>query len=115
MIVQNISTTSLAAQPERVVSNDGPRVVSDSSNQIAAAQLSSQNLKNSVNVVNKALQLSNQSLEVSVDSATKQQIIKLVDTQTGQLIRQIPSKEMLAIAQSIDEYLQNGQLLSEKV
>lgn len=115
MIVQNISATSLAAQPERVVSNDGPRVISDSSSQIAAAQLSSQNLKNSVNVVNKALQLSNQSLEVSVDSATKQQIIKLVDTQTGQLIRQIPSKEMLAIAQSIDEYLQNGQLLSEKV
>jgi uncharacterized FlaG/YvyC family protein len=37
-----------------------------------------------------------------------------MDAQTGELIRQIPSREVLAIAQSIDEYLQRGVLLKQE-
>jgi len=115
MIIQNANTMNQAVQPDRPISNDGPKVVTDSAKLATAPQLSSLNLKSAVESVNQKLQLSNQSLEISLDSNTKQQIVKLVDTQTGELIRQIPSKEMLAIAQSIDKYLQHGQLLSAKV
>jgi uncharacterized FlaG/YvyC family protein len=37
-----------------------------------------------------------------------------VDTETGQLIRQIPSKEALAIANSIDDFLSRGALLTQQ-
>lgn len=125
MIIQNTSTTAQIAQPDRPVSSDGPRLVhvsndgtgfvTDSSRTNVPQQLSSENLKSAVDSVNQVLRQSGQSLEISIDSATKRQIIRLMDTQTGELIRQIPSKEMLAIAQSIDQFLERGQLLSEKV
>lgn len=114
MIIQNINLSNQAAQADRLVSNDAPKVVADTARQPVSQQPLTQNLKSAVDSVNQALRHSNQSLEISVDSATKQPVVKLKDTQTGELIRQIPSKEMLAIAQSIDEFLQRGQLLSEK-
>lgn len=115
MIIHNANTLAQTVQPQRPVSNEGPLVVTDSAKSATAPQPSTLNLKSAVDSVNQKLQLSNQSLEISLDSNTQQQIVKLVDTKTGELIRQIPSKEMLAIAQSIDQYLQRGQLLSEKV
>jgi len=117
MIVQNTNTTTQTAQPERHISSDGPKLVSESAKapDVTATQdISSQSLRSAVDSVNQALQQSSQSLEISIDSATKQNIVKLVDSNTGELLRQIPSKEMLAIAQSIDKFLQHGQLLSEK-
>ena len=70
-------------------------------------------------VVNKALQQSNLSLEFSVDPSTKTPVIKMMDSQSGKVIRQYPSEEVIAIAQSIDEYLsqhqlQSGMLLKQK-
>lgn len=119
MIVQNTGTTTQAAHPDKPVSNDAPKIITDSAKAPVAQvaqELSSQSLKSAVDSVNRALQQSSsQSLQISMDSATKRQIVKLMDMQTGEMIRQIPSKEMLAIAQSIDQFLQNGQLLSEKV
>ncbi|MDO8892017.1 MAG: flagellar protein FlaG [Sulfurimicrobium sp.] len=114
MIIQSLNTPAQAAQPDRLVNNDGPKVVTDSAKPPAPQQLSSQNLKGAVDTVNQALRQSSHNLQISMDSETRQQIIKLVDTQTGELIRQIPSKEMLAIAHSIDQFLNNGQLLSAK-
>jgi flagellar protein FlaG len=42
------------------------------------------------------------SLQFSIDDTTGRTIVKIVDTQTGNTIRQIPSEEILAIAQNID-------------
>jgi flagellar protein FlaG len=118
MIIQNSGATTQAPHSDKPVSNDAPKIITDSAKAPVAQvahELSSQSLKSAVDSVNRALQQSSsQSLQISVDSATKRQIVKLMDIQTGEMIRQIPSKEMLAIAQSIDQFLQNGQLLSEK-
>ena len=118
MIIQNSGAATQAAHSDKAVSNDAPKIITDSAKSPVvqvAQELSSQSLKSAVDSVNRALQQSSsQSLQISVDSATKRQIVKLMDMQTGEMIRQIPSKEMLAIAQSIDQFLQNGQLLSEK-
>lgn len=118
MIIQNSGVATQAAYSDKPVSNDAPKIITDSAKAPVAQvaqELSSQSLKSAVDSVNRALQQSSsQSLQISVDSATKRQIVKLMDMQTGEMIRQIPSKEMLAIAQSIDQFLQNGQLLSEK-
>jgi flagellar protein FlaG len=41
-------------------------------------------------------------LKFAVDGDTGAMVVKVVDTETDQVIRQIPSEEMLAIARNID-------------
>lgn len=126
MIIQN-STTNQAAAPARLASDGEPNaVITAPSNaeaqssvavaQVASQQPSSQQLQNAVGGINQAMRQSNQNLEFSVDPGTKKPIVKMVDTQTGELIRQFPSEETLAIARSIDQFLQRqGLLLNQKV
>ena len=70
-----------------------------------------QQLQQAVQSINQALQASNSNLEFRIDAGTKRPVVKVVDTDTGELIRQIPSEAMLAIAASIGEY-QKGLLFS---
>lgn len=52
------------------------------------------------------------SLSFSIDDATGKTIVKITDAQTGEMIRQIPSEEMLEIARSLDRM--QGMLLKEQ-
>ena len=61
---------------------------------------------------NKALQTRSSAVEFQIDDKSHQSVVKVVDTQTQEVIRQIPSKEFLQIASSIDSYLVH--LLHEK-
>ncbi len=45
------------------------------------------------------------SLSFAIDHATGSTVVKVLDGQTGKVIRQIPSEETLEIAQSIDKTL----------
>ncbi len=60
-----------------------------------------------------AVQAYNSTLEFSLDKGSGEMVVKVVDSQTNEVIRQIPSKEMLALAQAIDQQLQ-GLLLKQK-
>jgi flagellar protein FlaG len=53
------------------------------------------------------------SLSFSIDEASGKTIVSISDAKTGELIRQIPSEEMLAIAKSLDEL--QGLLLRQAV
>ena len=44
----------------------------------------------------------NSGVEFSIDKDTKQTVIKVVESQTGQVIRQFPSAEVMAISREID-------------
>ena len=48
-----------------------------------------------------------------VDSESDRVVVRIVDTQTKQTIRQIPSEEMLAISKSLDQL--TGLLIQQKV
>ena len=74
---------------------------------------SAEQLKSAVNDINRALRQSNQGLEFSIDSDTDRVVIKMTDTQTGEVIRQIPSEETLAISRSIGDF-QQGMLLRQQ-
>jgi len=115
MIIQNTNTNH-GASPARLVSDDAPKVVANPPKQVASSQPSAQQLKNAVDSINQAMRQANKSLELSVDPDTKKPIIKMVDSETGELIRQYPSEEVLAIADSIDQFLQfrQGLLVSKE-
>lgn len=134
MLIQNITNTAQVPQPARLTSSSAPVVVSSpppktetkpdateakqsAVNQAAEPQSppqpTAQQLKNVVDNLNKALKQANRSLEFSVDKDTNRQIVKLVESETGEVIRQFPTEEMLAISHAIDQ-VQQGLLLKQK-
>lgn len=70
-------------------------------------------LQRLINSMNKAIQQNNSNLEFSMDSESQRILVKLIDTSTGDVIRQIPSEEVLAIAESIKQ-MQHGLFLDKK-
>jgi len=78
---------------------------------LVAQQVSSEQLKKAVDEINRAMQQSNRSLQFSMDAGTV--VVRMTDSETGEVIRQIPSEETLAIARSIGD-IQQGLLLKQK-
>ena len=69
-------------------------------------------LKAAIEAGSKALQNQNQTLEFQIDEKSHQSVVKVVDTQTNEVIRQMPSEEFLKMAESIDSF--QTRLLHEK-
>jgi len=106
----NVSTSPAIGTAQPVESSVLSQV---SAVKVAEQPLSSAQLESALNDANKVFEQSNRSLEFSVDTDTKRSIVKLIDTETGDLIRQFPSEEMLAIASAIGQF-QQGVLLNQK-
>lgn len=51
-------------------------------------------------------------LAFSIDDATEKLVVRITDASTGELIRQLPSEEALAIARSLDKL--QGLLLKQE-
>jgi flagellar protein FlaG len=114
MLIQNVNNVLQTPQPIRLPSDGVPKAA-EASAQAAPQQPSAQQLKNAVDNINHAMRQANKSVELSVDSSTKKPVVKMMDSETGELIRQYPSEEVLAIAQAIDQYLgQQGLLFKQK-
>lgn len=122
MLIQNISSTTQAVAPAGSAGNGGPAVVAAPSpapkvaeTPVAARVPTTAQLESEVGKINSALQRNNKNLElsISVDQATKKQVVKLTDKDTGDTLLQYPSEAVLAIAQGIDEF-QQGMLLKQQ-
>jgi flagellar protein FlaG len=79
---------------------------------VSAASASAEELAKAVEAVNKSLDSRSQAIEFSIDDTDKRPIIKVVDQQTKEVIRQIPSEEMLDIARALDKA--QGLLINHK-
>jgi len=53
--------------------------------------------------INDFLKSSSSNLQFMVDVDTKKVVVRVVDSETNQLIRQIPSEEMVAISKALDQ------------
>lgn len=71
-----------------------------------------QQLQQALQTINRKL-ASSTTLEFSLDKGTNQTVVKVMDKQSGEVIRQIPSDAALAIAESIGDF-QKGLLLRQK-
>lgn len=120
MLIQNISTQ--ASAPAGLTGNGGPVGVAapppaDTATEVRAPvqQPTHAQLESEVGRINAALQRNNKNLElsISVDQATKKQVVKLTDKDTGDTLLQYPSDAVLAIARGIDEF-QQGLLLRQQ-
>lgn len=77
-------------------------------------------LQSAVDVVNQAVALEQRSLSFSIDDVSGRSVIKVVDFETDELIKQIPSEELLKVAQDIKRLQEEmgqsiGLLIDSKV
>jgi len=119
MSAQNIN----GAAPARVATSDSaPVPAAAQKTRAVRAELpavavkrapSPEQLKNLVDNANKAMDKASSKLEFTVDNATNKTIVKVTESQSGKLIMQFPSEEMLSITRAIDQ-AKNGVLLKAK-
>jgi flagellar protein FlaG len=69
----------------------------------AAKSPSASEVSKAVSEINKTLQATSQNLEFSVDTDADEVVVKVIDQQTKEVIRQIPTVEALEIAKSLDK------------
>ena len=62
--------------------------------------------------INQTMQALSRNLEFSIDTDSKQTIVKVVDQETQEVIRQMPSAEALEIAKALDRV--QGLLIRQK-
>jgi flagellar protein FlaG len=74
---------------------------------------SAEQVKQAVSDINKSMQALSQGIEFSIDDESKQNIVKVIDPQTKEVIRQMPSQEAIEIAKALDQMI--GKLIKEKV
>jgi len=78
----------------------------------ASAEPDRETLLQAVEDVRKAIEPVAQNLLFSIDDDTGRTIVKVVDAQTDEVIRQMPSEEVLAISKAIDKL--KGVLIQQK-
>ena len=120
------SETVPAASPSTPVVDAGAQVAASSANPQGASNAAAKAAKNgggvdqalsdAVDKLNNKVQNLNRNLEFSLDKGSGELLVKVVDSSTREVIRQIPSKEALAMAENIDKYMQehSGALLQTK-
>ncbi len=113
MLIQSIGNDVPVAPSSGRISGDAPKVVTPPTSGETVGVPSPAQLSAAVDSINQAMQQAQQSLEFSVDSATKATVVTMKDTSTGQVVGQYPSKAVLAIAQAVEQQ-QPGALFKLK-
>lgn len=80
--------------------------------QQASAAVSAGELKDAVKNINNTMRALSQNLEFSIDDDSDRTIVRVVDQQTKEVIRQMPSVEALEIAKALDRV--QGLLIRQK-
>ena len=116
MDIQSVGSLSAAraAGPQLVAANDAsaalpsPAVVAAAAATARAAQLAQ-----AIDAVRAVVQPMAEDLHFSVDAATGKTVVQLVDGESGAVLRQFPSEELLSIARALDRM--QGLLLHERI
>jgi flagellar protein FlaG len=129
MLIQNINSATMAP---RLASDSAPVAVAAPQIQATPVELpqtavkaatetpaannapTQAHIQSAVDGMNKMMKQNDSGLEFSIDQDTKRTIIKLVESRTGDVIRQYPTEDMLAITRAIDQMQQHGVLLNQK-
>jgi len=102
------------ARQARVVQNSGTTQVQTAQavEQTQKTEPTRQQIEEAAKTVNEFLKPINNSINFSLDEETGITVVKVIDVATKEIIRQIPSEEMLVIAKAIDQM--KGLLVQQK-
>ena len=102
------------ARQARVVQNSGTTQVQTAQavEQTQKTEPTRQQIEEAAKTVNEFLKPINNSINFSLDEETGITVVKVIDVATKEIIRQIPSEEMLVIGKAIDQM--KGLLVQQK-
>lgn len=98
------STSKAAAQRQSFAVE-----VAEVETQEVEVELSQEALEKVVSQLNAYIQNTQRDMDFSVDDTTGRVVVRVVDSTTEEVIRQIPSEEMLAISRHLLENLESEQ------
>lgn len=119
MNIQPLATPAVSGMGDRsapAVKAAGQPNAVDKSQPVDGAKPSHDDVSAAVKKMNDAMLGSSQSLQFSIDEDSKDIVVKVIDQNTKEVLRQMPSKEALQIAKSIDkmmEKMQQGMLINQ--
>jgi flagellar protein FlaG len=114
---QSGSTAAPAPEPTAVATTPtatGAAKAPAAAQPVAAVQPepSLDQVNHAVQKINSAMASQSQGIKFSIDSASHHIVVSIVDQKTNEVLRQIPSKEALAIADSLDQ--KQGLLIKQQ-
>ena len=112
MPISTIGNTSALAVRLRRGGSDAPDAPASAAPEAPAAGSGDEAVTRAMNEVNRMLDPLARGLQFSIDESTGKRIVQLVDNATNEVLRQLPSREMLAIARALDRV--QGILFSAK-
>lgn len=111
-----ISTTSnaekriLEAPPVDVQKPNAPE---NANEEVAAKEINKEDLKKLADELNADFKLFNASISFSIDDETQKTVIKILNRDTEEVIREFPPEELLKLASRLTEVI--GRLVDETV
>lgn len=110
--IATISTVSAIHQSKHDLSD--ARVISDE-DEIAQKEhkISMEEVEKVIKELNQFIQIFNTKITFEIDKEARRTILKIVDVETSEIIRQIPPEELLIISKRISELL--GLIINEKI
>ena len=124
MKVDNMSTA--AFNPAGVANNGGGAIALTQGSTVQAHSVesspqkelqkksrSAEEISKELDTINEKLNMANSSLQFSVDSTSQELVVKVVDRDSGEVIRQIPPESIVRLRASLKEM--SGLLIEKKV
>ena len=96
------SAVSRSAAPAPEVTASAPAATQTGPSKSTVPITDPELVKKAAEKINEFIQSNSRNLQFSVDKHLNRIIVKVVDKETGEVIRQIPAEETLAIASSLD-------------
>lgn len=89
-----------------------PPIRAANESQTTGSEVSREEVTKAVKATNEFVGSINDALQFSIDDETGKTVVKVIDSNTQEVIKQIPSEEMIAIAKALDKL--KGLLLQQK-
>ena len=105
---RQVATTDVASLPD----NGGQALPVDGKEQPPQVANTAE-VRQAVNRINEVVQSVQRDLSFNMDEGSGKYVIRVVDTESGELIRQIPTEEVLAIASQLREFQEDAVSQSE--
>lgn len=105
------ATAQANSEAVKTVSPERGRAPDKEAEKVSQKGLTEQ-VKQKVNEINAQLKLANHSIRFSIDDKSKDLVVKVVDTKTEKIIREIPPEEVLRLREHMKEL--SGMIVEEE-
>lgn len=103
--IDSVSSTHKMASANKTAVGQIALVASSESKQVSnqVSQVEKEELVGAVKKLNEHVAPALQTIEFSLDQESKRMIVKVVDTETRKVLRQIPNEEVVAMSKTLDK------------